>query len=278
MVSPLTASGLQHEYPGGVTALRGVDLQLQPRELLVVIGPNGSGKSTLLRLLGGLLPVQQGEVAVDGQPLSALSPRDRAQLIGVVPQSLESLPEVTVESFVLGGRYTRISRWRGALARDLRAVGYALAASDAEGLGGRRLRELSGGQRQRVLVARALAQEAQILLVDEPTAALDLEHQVRVFDLLARLAAHDRSVLVVTHDVNLASQFASRVVLLDAGRVAASGAPAEVLRREVLEPVYGRHLFFGHMPPPDSRPFVLPWMSPGNGEEREPSPPSRGEA
>jgi iron complex transport system ATP-binding protein len=213
---------------------------------------------------------------VGGRPLAELPPRERAQLIGVVPQSLESLPEVTVESFVLGGRYTRISRWHGALARDHRAVGYALAASDAEGLGARRLQELSGGQRQRVLVARALAQEAQILLVDEPTAALDLEHQVRVFDLLARLAANDRSVLVVTHDVNLASQFASRVVLLDAGRVVARGAPADVLRREVLEPVYGRHLHFGRMPPPDGRPFVLPWMSPeaasGDGAGNSPAP------
>jgi iron complex transport system ATP-binding protein len=120
--------------------------------------------------------------------------------------------------------------------------------------------ELSGGQRQRVLVARALASRAPTLLVDEPTAALDLEHQLRVFALLARLADGGRSVLVVTHDVNLASQFAARVALLDRGRVAACGSPDAVLRREVLEPVYGRHLHYGRLPGPDARPFVLPWM------------------
>ena len=261
MVSPLSARALAHTYPGDVLALDGVDLELQPRELLGVIGPNGSGKSTLLRLLAGLLPLQRGEVLVAGRPLAELPPRERAQLIGVVPQALSSVPEVTVESFVLGGRYARIARWRGATAKDARAVGYALAACDTETLGARRLADLSGGQRQRVLVARALAQEAQILLVDEPTAALDLEHQVRVFDLLARLADNDRAVIVVTHDVNLASQFADRVMLLDRGRVVASGPPGDVLRQQVLEPVYGPHLHYGRMPPPDGRAFVLPWMA-----------------
>ncbi len=261
-MSPLLGRSLRHVYPGEVLALADVDLELLPRELLVVIGPNGSGKSTLLRLLAGLLAPQQGEVLLEGQALSSLPPRERARRLAVVPQSLASLPEVTVETFVLGGRYARIDRFRGATARDLRAVGYALAACDVDGLQRRRLADLSGGQRQRVLVARALAQEAGILLVDEPTAALDLEHQVRVFELLARLADNDRAVLVVTHDVNLASQFADRVVLLDAGAVVAAGTPAQVLTREVLSPVYGRHLHFGRMPPPDGRPFVLPWIAP----------------
>jgi ABC-type cobalamin/Fe3+-siderophores transport system ATPase subunit len=261
VVIPLEGRGLRFDHPGPVRAVDGVDLQLRPRELLVVLGPNGSGKSTLLRLLGGLLQPAEGDVRFQGQPLAALQPRERARRLAVVPQSLAALPEISVQTFVLGGRYARISPWRGAQARDLRAVGYALDAAGVGELGSRRMTDLSGGQRQRVLVARALAQEAEVLLVDEPTAALDLEHQVRVFELLARLADHERSVLVVTHDVNLASQFADRVLLLAAGRVVAGGSAEEVLRREVLEPVYGPHLHFGRMPPPDGRPFVLPWLS-----------------
>jgi iron complex transport system ATP-binding protein len=260
VVSTLRGEDLVYDHPGPVRAVDGVSLELRAGELLVVLGPNGSGKSTLLRLLGGLLRPTQGRVSCNGQPLESLGLRERARTIAVVPQSLAALPETSVAAFVTGGRYARISAWRGPQPRDGRAVGYALDAADVGGLGHRRMTDLSGGQRQRVLVARALAQEAQVLLVDEPTAALDLEHQVRVFAMLARLADHERSVLVVTHDVNLASQFADRVLLLAGGRLVAGGAPDEVLRREVLEPVYGPHLHFGRMPPPDARPFVIPWL------------------
>ncbi|HZM01113.1 MAG TPA: ABC transporter ATP-binding protein, partial [Planctomycetota bacterium] len=143
---------------------------------------------------------------------------------------------------------------------DVRAVESALAAADAGDVASRRLGELSGGQRQRVLVARALAQEAPYLLVDEPTAALDFEHQVRIVSLLASLVAAGRAALVATHDVNLASQFAQRVALLAAGRLVLCGPPEQVLTRAVLEPVYGPHLHVGAMPAPDGRPFVLPWL------------------
>ncbi len=260
MVSSLRGDDLVYEHPGPVRAVDGVSLELRPGELLVILGPNGSGKSTLLRLLGGLLRPARGSVLCDGRSMSSIGLRERARMLAVVPQSLATMPETSVAAFVTGGRYARISPWRGPQARDARAIGYALEAADVGDLGNRRMTDLSGGQRQRVLVARALAQEAQVLLVDEPTAALDLEHQVRVFAMLARLADHERSVLVVTHDVNLASQFADRVLLLAGGRLVAGGVPDEVLRREVLEPVYGPHLHFGRMPPPDQRPFVIPWL------------------
>ncbi|HTE06392.1 MAG TPA: ABC transporter ATP-binding protein [Planctomycetota bacterium] len=260
MVSSLAGESLVFDYPGPVRAVDDVSVALRPGELVVVLGPNGSGKSTLLRVLAGLLAPARGTVSCDGRPLASLGLRERARRIAIVPQSLAALPETSVSSFVTGGRYARISPWRGPQARDARAVGYALEAAGVGGLEARRMTDLSGGQRQRVLVARALAQEAEVLLVDEPTASLDLEHQVRVFELLARLADHERSVLVVTHDVNLASQFADRVLLLAGGRLVAGGAPDEVLRREVLEPVYGPHLHFGRMDPPDGRPFVIPWL------------------
>jgi iron complex transport system ATP-binding protein len=264
VVAPLLeARGVAHEYPGGVRALAGVDLALAAGELLVVIGPNGSGKSTLLRALAGLLVPSSGAVSVGGVAVRALEPRERARRVAVVPQFLPSLPEVTVEAFALGGRYAWLRPWRGPQRLDLERTHAALEACDAGDLAGRVMGELSGGQRQRVLVARALAQEARAVLVDEPTNSLDPEHQVRTFELLARLACDGRGALVVTHDLNLASQFADRIALLDEGRIVAEGSPQSVLAREVLEPVYGRHLHYGSLPAASgsARPFVLPWRS-----------------
>jgi iron complex transport system ATP-binding protein len=259
VVTALSAWGLHFAHPGPIRAVEGVDVELHEREMLVVIGPNGSGKSTLLRLLAGLLVPQEGEVHVKGRPLGDLTISERASLIAVVPQSLASLPEVSAERFVLSGRYARIGRWRGPQREDDQAVNEALLSADVGDLGDRQLPDLSGGQRQSVLIARALAQQAEILLVDEPTASLDLNHQLAVFSLLGRLSDAGRAAVVVTHDLNLASQFADRVALMDAGRLVAVGLPDEVLRPEVLGPVYGSELHFGRMPAPDDRPFVLPW-------------------
>ena len=257
----LEGRGVAHVYPGDVRALDGVDVLVREGELLVVIGPNGSGKSTLLRALAGLLVPTRGDVRAGGDPVRALDPRERARRVAVVPQYLPALPEVSVEAFALGGRYAWLRPWRGPDARDLEHVRAALESCDALDLAARDMRELSGGQRQRVLVARALAQEARAVLVDEPTSSLDPEHQVRTFELLAQLACDGRGALVVTHDLNLASQFADRVALLDGGRVVAEGRVAEVLTRDVLEPVYGRHLHYGELPVVGggARPFVLPW-------------------
>jgi iron complex transport system ATP-binding protein len=264
MVSPpvLEARGVVHDYPGPIRALHGADLELRNGELLVVIGPNGSGKSTLLRCLAGLLVPGAGEVRLDGRPLHALAAGQRARRLAVVPQYLPALPDLTVQSFTLGGRYAWLRRWRGPQMHDLEVVRHALEDCDAGDLGRRLVTELSGGQRQRVLIARALAQEAGALLVDEPTSSLDPEHSVRVLALLERLVRAGRAALVVTHDLNLAGQFADRVALLDAGRVVATGSVEEVLRRDVLEPVYGPHLHFGRVGEGSSgRPFVLPWLS-----------------
>jgi iron complex transport system ATP-binding protein len=207
---------------------------------------------------------------VGDRPLPALGLDERARLLAVVPQSLASLPEVTVQRFVLSGRYARIGRWRGPTVEDDRAVADALGSADVADLYGRHLPDLSGGQRQSVLIARALAQQAQILLVDEPTASLDLNHQLAVFSLLGRLSESGRAAIVVTHDLNLASQFAQRVALMDAGRLVACGPPDEVLRPAVLEPVYGSELHYGRMPPPDARPFVLAWRTPERGSSPAP--------
>jgi len=263
----LEARAVSYEYPGALRALDRIDVVLERGELVVAIGPNGSGKSTLVKTLAGLLAPCAGEVLLDGRAIASFAPRERAREIAVVPQFLPALPEVRVEEFVLGGRYARLGRWKTIHAEDERAVEDALARCDALDLAARGMTELSGGQRQRVLVARALAQEARVLMIDEPTNALDPEHQIRVFELVAKLRSSDRSALVVTHDLNLASQYATRLLLLRDGRVAAQGSVEDVLRRDVLEPVYGANLFYGRWPAePDrsdsGRPFVLPRRAP----------------
>jgi iron complex transport system ATP-binding protein len=259
----LEVRGLAYEYPGGQRALDGVDLALESGELAVAIGPNGSGKSTLIKLMAGLLEPRAGSISLQGRSLASFTPRARAREIAVVPQFLPALPEVRVEEFVLGGRYARLDRWKTIRAEDQRIAAEALVQCDAGDLAGRSMTELSGGQRQRVLVARALAQEARILLIDEPTNALDPEHQIRTFDLVARLRSGGRTAFIVTHDLSLASQYATRLFLLQAGRIAARGDVEHVLRPEVLTPVYGENLFFGRWPTDESRgdsgrPFVLP--------------------
>jgi iron complex transport system ATP-binding protein len=248
---------------GGNRILYDIDLAIHAGEIVTIVGPNGSGKTTLLKLFGGLLAPREGQIELEGRDLRRLSHRERARRIAFVPQALMALPEVTSLDFVLGGRYGHLGLWRQIGARDRAVAEEALADADAAEFAGRLLSELSGGQRQRVLIARALAQEAGLLLVDEPTNSLDPEHQISVFDLLARLTCEGRGALVVTHDLNLASQFSTRLALMQDGRVVASGGAGEVLRREVLEPVYGPHLRYGSFPAPvggEERPFVVPWL------------------
>jgi iron complex transport system ATP-binding protein len=262
VVTLLEARALAHEYEGGFVALDGVDLALERGELVCVLGPNGSGKSTLLRVLcGGLVPTG-GNAQLEGRPVHTLSARERARRMAVVPQVLEALPDARVTDFVLGGRYPYLGLWGRAREGDRQAVERALAQVDAAGWSKRLLGELSGGQCQRVLLARALAQEAELLFLDEPTAALDPEHQVLLFELLHRLARQDRTALVATHELALAGRFADRVLLLAEGRIVAQGTPEEVLVRDVLEPVYGPHLHYGRGPDAPgggTRPLVVPW-------------------
>ncbi len=257
----LTARDLHFAYPGSRPVLHGVDLEVRPGELVAILGPNGAGKSTLLKCLSGLLE-PQGTVHAKGRNVLAATPRARAKSLAFVPQALDRLPEVTVRTFVEGGRYAHLGFFRSPSSEDREAVAEALHQTELGDLAARPLGELSGGQRQRALIARALAQAAPVLLVDEPTAALDLHHQLSVLSTLAALTCASRAVVLVTHDFNLASQFATRLVLLNEGRIVIEGSAAEVLTPKYLEPLYGKHLRFGELPvprDPNSRPFVLPW-------------------
>jgi len=259
----LHARELVFEYPGPIRAVDGLSLAIDGAELVCLIGPNGCGKSTLLRLCAGLLEPLSGRVELDGSPAAKLAPRARARRVALVPQYLPALPEVRVEDFVLSGRYAHLARWNRVDARDSERVREALGACDAAEFAGRGLGELSGGQRQRVLIARALVQEAQLVLIDEPTSALDPEHQIRVFELLELSRSRGNSVVVATHDLNLAGQFATRLVLMQSGKIVADGRPREVLAPQVLTPVYGPHLCFGEraLGSGGTRPFVMPWRS-----------------
>jgi iron complex transport system ATP-binding protein len=257
VVKHLIARDLRFEYHGGIRALDGASVEIARGELVAVIGPNGSGKSTFLRCLAGLLEPSAGSVTVDGEAVVALPPRERACRIAVVPQFLPRLVDVRVHDFVLGGRYAHLGRWRSATQHDRAAVRSSLEQCDSFDVADRLMSELSGGQRQRVLVARAIAQEAGLLLVDEPTNSLDPEHQLAVFRSIADLVAGGRAAMVVTHDLNLASQFATRVLVMQAGRTVTEGPVERVLTQAVLEPVYGPHLFFGRFS--SGRPIVVPW-------------------
>ena len=261
MVKQLKCEGVTYSYPGGAPVVDGASLTVEPGELLCIIGPNGAGKSTLLKAMAGLLSVDEGAIMVDGLAVSSLGPRERARTLALVPQFLDAIPPLSVGNFVMGGRYGHLDSWRRADATDCEAVTGALLAAHVAELGERLLGELSGGQRQRVLISRALAQAAGYLLVDEPTSSLDPEHQLGVFSLLRELAESGRGVCVVTHDLNLASQFADKVALMQSGSFVAVGTPAELLTAEVLEPVYGAHFRFDSWSSADDeeRPVVVPW-------------------
>ena len=251
------ARGLRFGYEAGAEVLSGVDLTLAAGEVLFVLGPNGCGKTTLVHLLCGCLEPAGGEVLLGGQDARRLDARGCATAVAVVPQELDGVGTVPVERFVLGGRFAHVPRWRSPSAHDRARCDEALERAQASGFRGRLLGQLSAGQRQRVHLARALAQEAPALLLDEPTSALDPGHQVEVLDLARAQARAGAGVLVVTHDLNLTSQYATRVLLLAGGRAAAEGPPAEVLRPEVLRPVYGERLWFGTFPD-SGLPIVLP--------------------
>ncbi len=258
----LQLSAVVHRYAVGPDVLAGLDLEVRPGEVVCVIGPNGAGKSTLLRVAAGLIAPAEGRVTLDGRPLSELTPRARARCIGFVPQALRALPALRVRDFVAQGRYAHGPRFARPSTEDRAAIEAALQEADAASFAERPLEELSGGQRQRALVARALAQEPELVLVDEPTSALDPRHQLQVFRVVAGLGCRGRAAVVVTHDLNLASQFATRIVMLDAGRIVADGSVRDVLRRTVLEEVYAARFEMGEAHVAgwgELRPWALPW-------------------
>jgi iron complex transport system ATP-binding protein len=222
-------------------AVAGVSLRLNAGEITAIVGPNGAGKSTLLRSFNGALTPSSGEILLDGLSLSSFSRRAIGRRIAAVAQEADLRFPVTVLEFVLGGRYAWASTggWRWETGRDIEIAREVLCETQLQDLSGRLMNELSGGERQRAVLARALATEAAILLLDEPTANLDLGHQAAILKLVrARCDERSASAAVVTHDINLAAEFADRLLLLKAGRPVASGTPQEVLTGRLLRDVF----------------------------------------
>ncbi|HKO05909.1 MAG TPA: ABC transporter ATP-binding protein [Candidatus Acidoferrales bacterium] len=227
--------------------LEPTSFDVRPRELIAILGRNGSGKSTLLRLLSGMLPPLSGRVQLDGFEVNRLDLRTRAQRIAMVQQETPLLFPVRVWDFVMQGRHPYSRGLRFETEEDAAVARHALVEAGADPLRTRWMHKLSGGEKQRAVLARALAQQPLLLLLDEPTLHLDIAAQV---DLLRRLRriANDRgySIVVVTHELNLAAEFADRIVLLDRGKTLRVGKPAEVYEQDLLQQVFGTLLLVEH--------------------------------
>ncbi|HEU4641651.1 MAG TPA: ABC transporter ATP-binding protein [Gemmatimonadaceae bacterium] len=219
-------------------AVDGVTLDAPRGTVTAVVGPNGSGKSTLVGALLRMRPVERGAIRVDGEPLAALDRRAFARRVAVVPQRETLVFSLPVREYVALGRYPHEGAWRGAAADDDAAIDRAIALAGVAELAGRATHQLSGGEWQRARIARALAQGGDAIVLDEPTTFLDIAHEMAMFELFARLARDGKAVLLVSHQLNLVARFADVIVLLHHGHVAAAGAPSEVMRASVLEPVY----------------------------------------
>jgi iron complex transport system ATP-binding protein len=225
-------------YHPSRVALDGVSLHAPQGRVTAVVGPNGSGKSTLVRAIIGRVPLSAGEITIEGTSVGALTRPQLARRLSVVSQREEPAFPILVREYVALGRHPHQGAWSPPTDADISAVRRALHAADASSLVDRSTDALSGGEWQRVRLARAIAQDTDAIVLDEPTTFLDIGHEMSCFELLAELAQSGKAILVVSHQLNLVARFADIVVLLAAGRVAASGAPVDVMRGDVLELVY----------------------------------------
>ena len=241
---------------GPRAVLRGCTLRITQGEVVAIVGPNGAGKSTLLRCLAGLLRPTAGVVRLDGVDIRSLARRALAWRVAVVPQIFETLFPFTVREVVALGRTARLGAFGGASREDAAAVERAIADLELVELASRRIDRLSGGERQRTVLAMALAQETDVLLLDEPTVHLDPAHQVAMLKLLRELAcSRGLAVAAVLHDLNLASAMATRLVVLDQGRIVRDGTAETVFSAELIAEVFGPDLAVSRH---DGRPVVLP--------------------
>ena len=225
---------------GERAVLGDVSFELHDGQIIALLGANGAGKTTLIKALNGTLPVASGDISLDGKDLGQMSRREIAGKIAVVAQENETRFPVTVLEFVLSGRFVHGAAFGWETAGDVEFAERALVDCDLGEYGSRLMNELSGGERQRVVLARAIATNARILLLDEPTANLDIAHQAMMFRLVRKRCEECRcSALIITHDLNLAAAFADEIIMLEDGRIAAKGTPEEVLTTENINNVFG---------------------------------------
>lgn len=253
----LKVEGLTVSY-GDRLALQDISLEVPRGQVMALIGPNGAGKSTLIRAASGILPLQSGKIRTNGDELTSLPPMQRARCMAVVPQAVALPPAFTVWETVLMGRTPYLNFLGQTSAKDDAIVRRALQRVDALDFADRRVGELSGGEQQRILLARALAQSTPILLLDEPTAHLDMQYQVALMQTVCQLAHEDNlAVMIALHDLNLAARYADSVALLVQGRLEAIGTPIQVLTPERISQAY--HLPVQVVPHPFLQvPLILP--------------------
>lgn len=241
----------------GATLLHHIDLHVEAAEWVSLIGPNGAGKSTLLRVVGGAIGNHDGTVTLNGHPMAGMRSRRRAQLVAMVPQRPMIPVEMTVFEYALLGRTPYLGPLAVESRHDLDVVDESIARVDLVGFGHRRLGTLSGGELQRAVLARALAQQAPVLLLDEPTASLDLGHHQVVLELVEEMRRRDGvTVLSALHDLTAAAQFCDRLVLLSHGTIVAQGSPHEVIEEELIGRFFEARVQV--MSGPDGNPVVIP--------------------
>ena len=242
---------------GGLTAVSNFNIAVPRGGIVGLIGPNGAGKTTLLRVLGGELPFSAGSLSIHGRDIRLFGRRELAQIVGFVPQTLDVPVAFTVAEFVAMGRTPYVAGWSRLSEADHAAVRRAMEMTDIEGLEGRLVDELSAGEKQRAVVAMALAQEPRILLLDEPTAHLDIQHAWNLMALIVKLnREHGVTVVVSSHDLNLAGEFCSHLLLMERGRAVAQGTPRDVLDAGRLSLVYQHPLEIATLQ--GDRRFVVP--------------------
>jgi iron complex transport system ATP-binding protein len=249
-------------YRREARVLDGANLLLDPGEAVALVGPNAAGKSTFLRALAGLLPLAGGRLAVKGRPIGEWSRRALARAVALVTSEDEGAPLLTVGERVALGRYPHRGPLLPLTAADRDAVAQALAQTGIESLATRRLGTLSAGERQRAALARGLAQEPEVLLLDEPSAHLDVGHELALFDVLDAVRARGVAVLAVVHDLQRAAAWATRMALLHHGRVAAEGTSADVLLGPAAREAFGVEIV-GHRLPGEAQPLYAFSLNPG---------------
>lgn len=256
-VPRLRVSDLEFAYGPGEWRLRVSDLTLPPGEIVALTGPNGSGKSTLLQLLAGVLTPHTGQILLEGEEIGRLERRRVAQLLGYLPQDPHSQFDYRASEIAAMGRYPHGGFGGFLREEDIIVIETSMKRMEVDAFADRRVSRISGGERRRVFLASVLAQEPQALLLDEPTGALDIHHQVRLFSIIRELAHQGMTVLAVTHDLNLASHFCERVLLMDQGAIVADGSPIEVFTSNRLESIYGNEILLATHPQ-TGRPAIFP--------------------
>lgn len=253
----LELKDIKHVFRESDWTLHVSSLELLPGEVFSIIGPNGSGKSTLLRIASGVLKPLEGTILLNGKNIFELKRRSIARSLGYLPQETASLYDFTVQEVVRMGRYPHTRGFGTLEKRDRAIIQECLDLTEMTPLRNRPLSRLSGGEKKRAFLASVLAQKPKILLLDEPTSALDVHHQARFFRLLQSLSREGMGVLVVTHDINLASLFSDSMMVLSGGEPFAFGPPAEVLTASTVREVYGEDIIMD-VHPQTGRPTVLP--------------------